>query len=65
MTKEVTRYKVMHEDGKSYSVYYKKNGRCFVRYNIWDEKRGFFVQSPNYRITNKSFEASLPVGEEF
>lgn len=65
MTHEITRFKVTHEDGKGYSVYYKKNGRCYAYNNSWDERRGILIMSPTHRITNKCFETSLPMGKEF
>lgn len=61
----MTRYKITHSDGKGYSVYYKKNGRCYAYNNNWDAKRGLLVLSPTRRITNKAFETTMHIGKEF
>ena len=66
MKNEVMRFKVTHQDGKGYTVYYKKSGRCFAYNNIWSEKRGILILSPSSRVTKRAYEVALENGgEEF
>lgn len=65
MANEVTRFKVMFQDGKSYAVYYKKSDRWFCYYNIYDEKRGLMILNPSMRVSNISAETAMKNGIEF
>ena len=54
-----TRFRVMHEDGRGYTVYYSKNGRWFCYNNNYDERRGLMILNPTRRITKTSAEVII------
>ena len=64
-TNKITRFRVMHEDGRGYTVYTQKSGRWFAYGANWDERRGFLVISPSQRVSNRSAEVARESGQEF
>lgn len=65
MANEVTRFKVMHQDGIGYTVYEKKGGRWFCYNNNYDEKRGLMILNPHRRVSNISAEVAMKNGVAF
>ena len=63
MTQASERFRVMHEDGKSYTVYYCKSGKWYFYTNSWNEKRGIMILSPSRRTSNVSAETAKAYGE--
>lgn len=49
-------YKVMWEDGKSYSVYYEKQGRYYRQNARYWEKGGYSVPQTCKRISKDEFD---------
>lgn len=48
--------KVMHDDGKGYSLYFEKNGRYYVtHWNYW-EKGGYPIAGRTNRISKAEYE---------
>lgn len=59
------RFKVMHKDGKGYTVYENKSGRWYAYNNNYDERRGIMILSPAHRVTNKAAEVEKARGINF
>ena len=65
MANKTGMFRVMHEDGKGHTVYYKKGNMCFCYTSRFSEKYGVNIFSPTRRIANKSYEVAKQFGQEF
>lgn len=53
-----------HADGKGYTMYYRKNGRCFAVSRNYDKEKGLLMWSPSQRISDRAFSISMEQAEK-
>lgn len=64
MKKADCKFFIKHPDGKGVSMYYRKNGNCFVANNNYNKKLDVLVWSPARRISNEVFETDMKRAEK-